>query len=240
MKAPPPGTQSTVPLSTLKHSLPGGGGGRVALGDVDLDRGLYAGEEIAVVGLARILRRDDDLGGPASRHLDQALVVDDRRRGKRRMVDLGRDPEGDEAFVRSADAVEIAGGNPEIGNRCRIVRICRGADRCTRQRSAGRIRAVAGHIDVDDLETSRELVLEVHLELLQSGHEVRIGKALRIAAQAEAQGIDDVVAASLSAFLGEEGHNPVRPRIDDARIVEVELKLRADRDSVFSEDLHRG
>ncbi|MER8436796.1 hypothetical protein NKH36_18335 [Mesorhizobium sp. M1312] len=79
---------------------------------------------------------------------------------------------------------------------------------------------------VDDPQTMRKLVLEVDPGLFQRSREAWASKGLRVAAQAEAQGIYDIVAASLPAFLCEERHDPARPRIDDARVVEVEPEIR--------------
>ena len=135
---------------------------------------------------------------------DEALVVDKRRRGKRRLIDLRRDDDVDVAAVDFARPVEIGRGQAEVTDLGRVVRVDARRDGRGRKRTADGIGAIAGRLDVDDLEPSRQRVAEVHPQVLQVKRKVRIDELRRIALRAEAQIVDDVIAVALDAGLFEE------------------------------------
>ena len=171
------------------------------------------------------------------RQLDEALVVHDRGRREGGLVDQRGDADVDIALVRAADAVEVRGRKPEVGNRRGVVGIGGRADRAGRQRAADGVGAVAGGLDVDDPEARGQLVAEVHAQRLQPVGEGRIEELVRIAAGAEAQIVDDVVAVALGALLGEERHHLV---VAGMRLDAVEPEVRNDVGKRLGNGRHGG
>ena len=178
----------------------------VAAGNVNKDFGRFAGGDVAIVRQSRVVRRHVDDGAAAgSGDHDIRLVCDKCRRGKRRLVDLGGDNDVDIAAIDLTRAVEIAGRQTEVLKLYRVVGVGSGRDRCRGKRPADGVRAVAGHLDVDDLEAGRQCVDEIQPDVLQIGREGRIGEFRRVAPGAEAQPVADIVAVELCADLLEEG-----------------------------------
>ena len=82
-------------------------------------------------------------------------------------------------------------------------------------------------MNADDPQAMRKLVPEVEPGGFQGRREAWAGKALRIAAQAEGERVDDIVAAALATRLGKERHDAARLGVDDARTVVFELVVDA-------------